>query len=439
MENSKNSVFYLNTRHKYDNDNLLKISAEKLDLYYCIALQLSSINLYKNIYGHEVALDIVERIFKKIFLMFSNYKVVYSYGEQVVFLLEFTTLHQDAQLKNSEVFETVDKLLQQFDERIALPDIATSILIKTSIGACFSDVRGNVKTLLDLIKYSEIAMEHSKLKNTFFTLADDVFIAQEKDDLELSSTLIQGIDMMEFSPYYQPIIDTKNNIVVACDCFPVWEKDKYRIIPASRFAESALNQNLLHIIDQSVIEKAILDYSNWVNANIVNKNFIIVFNLSRNSLFKLDFSSIYNLIVSYNISSENFQFCIEGPTIKTAHAISKLQELKTYGFKLAIDNFGSCQTPTTALLKVNFDTMKLSNMLLPKYEVTSKHKVLSRLFIELAEDLQCDTVAQGIENKEQLAFINNYNFGAVQGYYFTPPIKASEIKLFLLKYINGLL
>ncbi len=442
MENTdenRNQIFNFDTKHPLDNNNFLKVEAEKLDFYYCLTFRISKLSSIKNLYGYATGILLINTLFDKLLSTLEFFKVVYSYDSKLILFLPFeNTDINNPNKRIEEIVGVIEKITSSLGNKITLKGIKEPLLVKYYIGACANEKRSLIETLYDLIKFSEIAMENSRYLNTHYTIADETFITEEKDNLDLSFSIMEGLAKDEFVPYYNPIINTKSSKIIGCECISIWEKDRYRVIPPAKFIDNAVQKGVLCLIDQKVIEKSILDYKNWLQNDIVDNKFNIVFNLTLYTMFTLDFEKIASIIEMEKLGIDNFHFSIEGTIIRNRQAIIKLQELKNKGFKLAIDNFGSCKTPTSSILEVNFDTLKLSNMIIPKYEVTPKHNMLSKMFVELAEDLQCNTVAQGIENKQQLNFIINFKYSAVQGFYFSPPLKASDYEIFLKKYRNGL-
>ena len=100
------------------------------------------------------------------------------------------------------------------------------------------------------------------------------------------------------------------------------------------------------------------------------------------------------------------------------------------GFRLLLDDFGSGYSSLATLNTMNFDILKLDKSLID-YIGDSKGEVLLHHTVELAKQFGLNITAEGVETKEQVAFLQQVKCDDIQGYFFSKPLPKAEFERLL--------
>jgi EAL domain-containing protein (putative c-di-GMP-specific phosphodiesterase class I) len=113
---------------------------------------------------------------------------------------------------------------------------------------------------------------------------------------------------------------------------------------------------------------------------------------------------------------------------------SILQEIRAAGVSVSIDDFGTGYSSLSYLKQLPVDKLKIDRSFILDVPKDSASVALVRTIITLANNLKLELIAEGVESKEQVDFLLKEGCENIQGYYYSKPIKASQIEEYL---ING--
>jgi EAL domain-containing protein (putative c-di-GMP-specific phosphodiesterase class I) len=105
-----------------------------------------------------------------------------------------------------------------------------------------------------------------------------------------------------------------------------------------------------------------------------------------------------------------------------------MHQLKDIGFKLSIDDFGTGYSSLSYLKQFPIDKLKIDRAFVMDIESNNDDKILAKSIIDLAHNLNLSVIAEGVENDQQLAIIEQLGAEEIQGFYFSKPKPASEIE-----------
>ena len=112
----------------------------------------------------------------------------------------------------------------------------------------------------------------------------------------------------------------------------------------------------------------------------------------------------------------------------TRQILRVMKKIKKLGVSIALDDFGSGYSSLSYLTKFPIDTLKIDRAFVRDIENNETNiKVLKNIF-NLAKDLGMNVVVEGVETKEQLDIISQYDFKSIQGFYYSPPIKCHDVE-----------
>ncbi|MGC8616211.1 MAG: EAL domain-containing protein [Desulfurella sp.] len=296
-------------------------------------------------------------------------------------------------------------------------------MVKLSFNAGVSLYPKDSKNPKVLLEKAEIAVSDAKEKGEGAL----GFYRQEVEDsakekLSLRYNITKALSNKEFLVYYQPYFDTKTKKIIGAECLLRWKKGD-KIIPPLEF---------IPFLEETGL---ILNVEEWLKNEIaqsisLRKNKIpISINISPISFKQKRFiDEIASIINLYSIDPSLIviemlerTFIEDLPYYKVF-----LNSLKSYNIKLALDDFGTGYSSLSYLSELPFDYIKIDISFVRKMLFDSKAKSIVETIIYLSHNLGIKTIAEGIENKEQLDMLEKLGCDAMQGFLLSKPITKEE-------------
>lgn len=226
--------------------------------------------------------------------------------------------------------------------------------------------------------------------------------------------------------YFQPVVDTKTNKLIAMEALTRWVDPVYGFLSPLDFIPVLEQNNLIYKLDTFVVKKVCSILRNEIDQN--HKIVQISINLSRRDFISSKpFEQIENILKEYNIDRK--YICIEitesvamdDPKLLT-YAINKFRDT---GYEVWMDDFGSGYSSLNALKDYSFDEIKIDMAFLKT--TTEKSKSIIKHTISMAKDLNIRTLTEGVETKEQYDFLKSIGCERIQGYYISKPLPYDEV------------
>jgi len=330
-------------------------------------------------------------------------------------------------LKNMQSIAAVaKKIIDVMKEPIEINN--QNLYVTASIGV--SVYPQDATTAPNLIKYADVAMYKAKdagRDNFQFYSADMTQQAFERVVLE--SSLRLAIKEKEFVVYYQPQFDTTSDKIIGMEALVRWEHPTLGLVPPLNFIPLAEETGLIIEIDRLVMHMAMKQFSLWY-AQGLNPGTLSL-NLAMKQLNKVDFFS-YLLDTMKNIGFKTKWLELEvteGQVMKNPESsITKLKKLHSLGINIAIDDFGTGYSSLAYLKKLPLDKLKIDRTFVKDIPEDEDDIAITKAIIALGTSLNLKLIAEGVETKEQKEFLIKNNCNLIQGYLYSPPLPADELK-----------
>lgn len=322
--------------------------------------------------------------------------------------------------------ETMDKLCHQsYSEGTKrLP-----ILIRCGIYN-IHDASKKVTHMLDQAKLAEqsIPSDHGIPYVVCNKQMSQDYVNQRIFVSELDSALKKG----EFLPYYQPIVDAKTGEIVSAEALIRWKHSERGMIPPGMFIPVFEKEGLTTKLDIFMVN-SILNF----NIERMKKGQKVVpcaVNLSRVDFYD---TKLLDILKQKLENQENVQDMLKLEVTESAYAVlesdalSFLEEMHKLRLSIMLDDFGSGMSSLSTLELCDFDTIKLDMGFIRKIGKSEKTEAIIRHTIGMAHDMGAKVVAEGVEDKEQLEFLQAVGCDMIQGYYFYKPMPEEEFAALL--------
>jgi diguanylate cyclase (GGDEF)-like protein/PAS domain S-box-containing protein len=323
-----------------------------------------------------------------------------------------------------------DKFLQSLSEPFIIDD--ARLYISASIGIAIFPEDGT--TIDDLVRHADIAMYQVKGSGKngycFFdgTMQD---AAQEK--VRMESELRRALQAGELEMYYQPQCDVATKSMVAAEALMRWNHPERGLLSAADFLPLAEETGLMIPLTDWMLNAVCRDLRHWNDSGCPIR---VSINLSPTCLTRDDFIiKLHDAITRHGVSATQLEveitenICIRNPE----HAIQQLKRLSELGLKIAIDDFGTGYSSLAYLHRFPVHTIKIDQSFVRDIRGGDGHYPVVLAVISIARGLGLGLVAEGVETREQAAYLEQAGCRTMQGFYYARPISRHALTPLLLE------
>jgi len=299
------------------------------------------------------------------------------------------------------------------------------VVIGASVGVAIGDPgRCTADSLVrdaDLALYA--AKDAGRGKHCFY---EQAMHTEASDRQVLENDLRQAIDKGELWVAYQPIIEAVSEEVSGFEALVRWDHPLRGRVSPDKFIPLAEECGLIPRIGTWVLETALEEASHWpdsvriaVNLSPIQFNDPNIVDIVSNALAQTSVrANRLELEITEGV------FLAEGDTTDETFA-----RLKDLGVRLALDDFGTGYSSLGYLKKAPFDKIKIDQSFVRgAASKTSRNSAIIRAIVTLAESLQMDTCAEGVETHDDLELIRELGCSHVQGYIFGKPLESTAAR-----------
>ena len=237
----------------------------------------------------------------------------------------------------------------------------------------------------------------------------------------------EGIDNEEFIVYYQPKYDPRTNELVGAEALVRWQSKELGFIAPGRFIPTFEENGFITELDHYMLRHVARDQKKWLDQGL--KCVTVSVNVSRAHFIEEDLAEqIRDIVASEGCPPELVEVELTESAFfdnKTV-MLATIGRLKEYGFSVSMDDFGSGYSSLNSLKDLPLDVLKLDAGFFQGLSDNGRGEIVVSEAIKLAKNLQMKTVAEGVEDKEQVDFLASEGCDMIQGFYYAKPMPADE-------------
>ncbi|NCU26141.1 GGDEF domain-containing protein, partial [Candidatus Nomurabacteria bacterium] len=233
----------------------------------------------------------------------------------------------------------------------------------------------------------------------------------------------QGVQADRLFLQYQPIWDLASNRICAFEALARLSSDELGPISPIEFIPITEKTNLIIPLGYEIIRKA-LHFLNRLNEKGHTKVGISI-NISAIQLLKNDFTAnLFKIIDEIKVNPENIELEITESIFVANHEnINRiLGELKTYGIKIAIDDFGKGYSSLARERELNVDCLKIDKCFIDKLISLKDEETITGDIISMSHKLGHYVVAEGVEHEKQYNYLVEHHCDKIQGFLISRPL-----------------
>jgi len=334
-------------------------------------------------------------------------------GDEFVVLLSEVQQAEDVAISARRILEAV---------ATDHPIDAHNLHVTTSIGmSVYPDDGADAETL---IKNADIAMyqakENGRQSYQFFEPAMNVR-AMERQFIEAG--LRRALERHEFEVHYQPKVDLRTGRITGAEALIRWTHPVRGPISPVQFIPVAEECGLILPIGAWVLREACNQARAWADAGLPAVTMAV--NVSAMEFRDEKFlEGVFAILSETGMDPRKLELELtESVLMKRAESTARiLQSLRESGVRVAVDDFGTGYSSLSYLRKFPVDALKIDSSFIRQLSTDGDDTTIVTAVIGMARSLNLRVVAEGVETREQLAFLRAHQCDDAQGHYFSPPV-----------------
>jgi len=299
--------------------------------------------------------------------------------------------------------------------------------ITTSIGIAVYPDDG--KTEEELMKNADIAMYRAKdIGRNSFQLFTPAMNAHSLERSLIQSHLRLALDNNELVLNYQVQKNSSSDNVVGVEALLRWSNPILGKISPAQFIPMAEELGLITEVDDWVLKHACMQRKAWLDQGIDCGR--VAVNISPLHFHQGDLiASVESVLAQSQLPAQYLEIEVtEGCFIKQMdNATSILIKLRAMGIKIALDDFGTGFSSLSYLTSLPIDTLKIDASFIAKLPHNFRESQITSAIITLAQNLNLDIVAEGVETDAQKIFLLERGCHVMQGYLYSKPVSAQVL------------
>jgi diguanylate cyclase (GGDEF)-like protein/PAS domain S-box-containing protein len=332
-----------------------------------------------------------------------------------------------------------DKVARKVLDRLADPFFVQGheVFMTASMGVAYYP--SDAPNVIDLIRNADAALYSAKKAggNIFHYYVPRMNEAAV-ERLMTKSKLKRAFERDELRVHYQPKYNLETGEVFGAEALVRWELPDRGLILPSDFIPIAEETNLIIELGEWVLDKVCEDFRYWQRS--VSSSGRVSVNLSLKQLRQPNFINRINSIMrGHEVSPTSLELEITETTLmeNPDRTIKLLDQLYSLGLHLAIDDFGTGYSSLSALQQFPISTLKIDKSFIRDVANNSDDATLVGTIVQMGRNLNMEVVAEGVENEQQLIFLQSLECTFAQGLLFGEPMSSDNYLELLLAQVEG--
>ncbi|HEY4602348.1 MAG TPA: EAL domain-containing protein [Cerasibacillus sp.] len=340
-------------------------------------------------------------------------------GDEFLFLLRETN--------QTKTVSLAERLINEFKHPVEIENY--EIYLSVSIGISIFPENGNHAS--ELIRNADSALYVIRANQTnSFNIFDNSITENFRKMLTMEYELRKALHENQFELHYQPQKCLKTECVIGLEALIRWRHPIRGMISPGEFIPLAEKTGLIIEIGDWVLREACRQNKQWQEDG--HPPLVVSVNLSPKQLYQdkllnrlekiLDETKLDPRFLELEIT-ENIAMTNE------THILNMLTDIRKLGVNVSIDDFGTGYSSFRYLSIFPINKIKIDRMFMD--ENKQRNQAIVKSIINMSHSLDMKVIAEGVETKEQICFLQRENCDEIQGFYFSKPLPPSQVTQFL--------
>ena len=385
------------------NQYQLRKDLQSHDDFGLILLKIDNFQTINNFYGFVVGDYVIEYVGKYLKENLKEHEVYRLSGAEFALTLEKSVGFYDLKNYLNELYTRLRDIVVPYQENKIFIDFTFSSSANTNGANIFSKV--------------SMALKYAQEIGVPFWIYEDRmnFENEYERNLQLSSIVREAIENGRIVPYFQPIVDTKTSKIVKYECLARLIDKNGKILSPMLFIPVAKKIKAYNDVTRLIMDKSFETFK--------DKEYEFTINISSEDIMNNTiFNYIINKLKTFESSNRVTFELLESEAIQDFKKVERfINEVKRYGAKIAIDDFGSGYSNFSYLIKIKAHYIKIDGSLIENIDVDNSALLVVETIVSFAKKLGMKTVAEYVHSSVVMQKVKELGIDYSQGFYIDKP------------------
>ena len=245
--------------------------------------------------------------------------------------------------------------------------------------------------------------------------------------VKLQDELMFALEREQFELHYQPQVSLQSGSIIGAEALIRWNHPVRGLVAPANFIPALEETGMINKVGDWVLDTACRQLQHW--SGISCDSFSMSVNLSSKQVKPRTLAKIVDETLSkYQLNPVSLELELTESIIieNRSEEIAVLKSLKEIGVRLSVDDFGTGYSGLSYLQNFPFDIIKIDREFIRNISSNNKFTAIILAIINLADSLGMETIAEGVETREELEFLWEHACKIVQGFYFSPAVNTEQ-------------
>ena len=369
-----------------------------------VTISIDNFTTINNFYGYLIGDYVIEQVVKYLSTKIDQ-KLYRVSGTDFTIVLDET----------KDFYELKDYLIELYDsiKNIIVMYRENEIVVSLTIASC-ANANNN-----DIFSKVSMALSYAKNNGLAFWIYEDRmgFENEYEQNIKISKVVREAVINSRIVPYFQPIVDNKTGKIQKYECLARLMDGKGNVISPVLFIPVAKKIKVYNHVTKIIINKSFDAFE--------GNEYEFSINLSIEDIMNSDIFDFILLKLKHSRSSSRVIFeIVESEAIQDFKKIERFtNEVKRYGARIAIDDFGDGYSNFSYLIKMNVDFLKIDGSLIQEIDTDENSRLVVDTIVDFANKLNIKTIAEYVHSSTVLDKVKEMGIDFSQGFYIDKPLE----------------
>ncbi|MBU1658442.1 EAL domain-containing protein [bacterium] len=368
-----------------------------------ILFNIDNFKTINNFYGFIVGDYVIEEVGKALVRVIENHQVYRMSSDEFAIILEKNMGFYDLKEYISTLYQKIKNIVIEYQNN--------KIFVDLTLASCAN--RNNQ----DMFSKVSMALKYAKENGVAFWIYEDRmhFENEYEKNLLISSIVRNAVESSRIVPYFQAIMDNKNSKIVKYECLARLIDENEKVLSPVLFIPIAKKIKVYNRVTKNILDKSFAAFEDNEFEFSIN---LSIEDIMSGEIFKYIITKLKNSKASTRVTFE----LLESEAIQDFKKVERfIGEVKRYGAKIAIDDFGSGYSNFSYLTKMGVDYIKIDGSLIKDIDVDKNALLVVETIVQFAKKLGIKTIAEYVCSSTVMNTIKSLGIDYSQGFYIDEP------------------
>ncbi len=368
-----------------------------------IVINIDNFKTINNFYGFIIGDNVLEQVSKYLVENVPEHSIYRFSGVEFALLIEKNIGFYDLKDYLTELYEKLKNIVIDYQDTKIYVDVTLASSSNTNHDNMFSKV--------------SMAMKYAKERKIPFWIYEDrmEFENEYENNLNLSAIVRQAVEESNIIPYFQAVYDNKTSKISKYECLARLIDENGRVMSPLIFIPISKKIKVYNKVTKIIINKSFEAFKDNEYEFSIN---LSIEDIMNGEIFEFIIDKLKNSEISHRVIFE----LLESEAIKDFKKVTRfINEVKRYGAKIAIDDFGSGYSNFSYLMKMRVDYIKIDGSLIENIDIDKNSYLIVETVVEFARKLGVKTIAEFVHSSTVIDKVKELGIDYSQGFYIDEP------------------